>query len=152
MHSTLKKFGYPASVLLETQHWAVLLRPQQVTLGSMVLVLKAEGVTSLGGVGRAASREMPEICATIEAVLRDRLGAEKFNYLCLMMVDPHVHFHVLPRYGATVEMAGRRFEDRFWPGAPDIAGKLDLGSDEQATLQAMLGEAFAISGAVARSN
>jgi len=144
MHSTLKKFGYPASLLFETQQWAVLLRPQQVTLGSMVLALKAEDVTSLGGVAPDASRELPEICATIEAVLRNRLGAEKFNYLCLMMVDPHVHFHVLPRYGGIVDIMGRRFEDRFWPGAPDIAGKLDLGPDEQDILQDILREAFLI--------
>ena len=32
------------------------------------------------------------------------------NYLMLMMVDPHVHFHVIPRYAAP-----QRFEDVDFP-------------------------------------
>jgi len=142
MHATLEKFGYPASALAETENWIVLLHPAQVTPGALVLVHKFADVTSLGDLSAAAGREFPLICAQIEQVLRDRLGAEKFNYLCLMMVDPHVHFHVLPRYGGPVEIAGRRFDDSFWPGPPDIRVRLEFEPEEREMLHAILRQAF----------
>ena len=37
-HDTLLKFNYPQTLLREYQHWAVLLRPKQVTVGSLVLI------------------------------------------------------------------------------------------------------------------
>ena len=37
-HETLLKFNYPNTLLREYQHWAVLLRPKQVTVGSLVLI------------------------------------------------------------------------------------------------------------------
>ena len=142
MHATLEKFGYPESALAETEHWVVLLHPAQVTPGALVLAHKPADVTSLGALSAAAARELPLICAQIEQVLRNLLGAEKFNYLCLMMVDPHVHFHVLPRYGSPVEIAGRRLEDSFWPGPPDIKIRLELEPEERETLRVALSEAF----------
>jgi len=36
----------------------------------------------------------------------------------LMMVDPDVHFHVLPRYENPREFGGRTHNDRFWPKPP----------------------------------
>ena len=34
-----------------------------------------------------------------------------------MMVDPEVHFHVIPRYSKPVEFAGEVFVDPDWPEA-----------------------------------
>ena len=42
MNATMKKFGYPDTLIKEYSHWAVLLRPQQATLGALVLVCKDE--------------------------------------------------------------------------------------------------------------
>ena len=42
MISTIEKFGYPASLIGELQHWMILLRPAQVTLGSLVLAAKSD--------------------------------------------------------------------------------------------------------------
>ena len=47
-------------------------------------------------------------------------GFERINYLMLMMVDPDVHFHVLPRYGSARTFAGVTFEDAGWPGPPRL--------------------------------
>ena len=38
----------------------------------------------------------------------------------LMMVDPHVHFHVIPRYDGSRSFGGMSFPDRAWPGPPDL--------------------------------
>ena len=41
MNPTMDKFGFPATLVREFEHWVVLLRPAQVTLGSMVLAAKS---------------------------------------------------------------------------------------------------------------
>src|SRR3546814_2464599 len=35
MNDTILKFGYPATLIREYEHWVVLLRPAQLTLGSL---------------------------------------------------------------------------------------------------------------------
>ena len=47
-------------------------------------------------------------------------------YLMLMMVDPHVHFHVLPRYREPRMFAGTVFEDFDWPAPPDVLRKREV--------------------------
>ena len=42
MNATGVKFGHPDSVLAELDHWVVLLRPAQVTLGSLILLCTDE--------------------------------------------------------------------------------------------------------------
>ena len=47
--------------------------------------------------------------ADIERALRATFDHQKINYLALMMVDPHVHFHVIPRYSGSREFEGSTF-------------------------------------------
>ncbi|MFC3225691.1 HIT family protein [Marinibaculum pumilum] len=134
-HQTMLAFGYPDSLVAESAHWTVQLRPQQVTAGCLVLICKAEAI-SLGAIAPEAGAELPALVAAIEQTLRAAFGAEKFNYLALMMVDPHVHFHVIPRYGAAVQVAGAAIPDPGWPGAPDLKAAADLTTAQMAALQA----------------
>ena len=115
--ATMSKFGYPATLLGETAHWTVLLRPQQVTLGSLVLICR-EPVTGFGEVSPAAFTDLQGAVFRIEAILREFVGYEKINYLMLMMVDPDVHFHVIPRYEGERSHLGQGFPDAGWPGPP----------------------------------
>ena len=39
---TMIKFGYPDTLVREWDHWVVLLRPAQVTLGSLVLAARSD--------------------------------------------------------------------------------------------------------------
>ncbi len=136
-HQTMLAFGYPQSLVAETDHWSVQLRPQQVTAGCLVLICKEEA-TSLGAISREAGAELPRLAAAIEQALTAAFGAEKFNYLALMMVDPHVHFHVIPRYGAAVDVAGAAVPDPGWPGAPDLKAAVALTADQMAALLAAI--------------
>jgi diadenosine tetraphosphate (Ap4A) HIT family hydrolase len=45
----------------------------------------------------------------------------------LMMVDPNVHFHVIPRYSTPRRWKDVEFPDCGWPGPPrlDTAVRLD---------------------------
>ena len=97
----------------------VLLRLQQVTLASLILACK-EPATSFSEIGREAFAGLGAAVGDIESCLRGAFSYDKINYLMLMMVDPDVHFHVLPRYDAERDYAGVRFVDATWPGPPDI--------------------------------
>lgn len=131
--ATLSKFGYPDTLVAETEHWAVLLRPQQPTLGALVLVCR-EDVTAFGEISPAAFAGLGPVVARIEALLRDFVAYEKINYLMLMMVDPHVHFHVIPRYAGTRQHAGLDFVDSGWPAQPALG---QFVAPDAATLAAL---------------
>ena len=136
-NSTITTFGYPDSLLAENAHWVVLLRPKQVTIGSVVLACQEEA-TSLGAISRDAAAALPDAVRSIEEALHASFGPGKFNYLALMMVDPHVHFHVIPRYPEPVELGDRTFADSAWPGPPDVAATLDLSVAEAQELHQRL--------------
>jgi diadenosine tetraphosphate (Ap4A) HIT family hydrolase len=42
----------------------------------------------------------------------------------LMMVDPDVHFHVIPRYSGTRSFLGADYRDAGWPGPPNLEAAL----------------------------
>ena len=137
MNATITKFGYPASLLREYANWVVLLRPVQPTLGSLVLACKEE-VTSLGAVSATAYAELSIATAELERALRAAFDYQKLNYLALMMVDPHVHFHVIPRYSASREFEGATFGDATWPKPPDVTSTLPLSPAQMTALHAAL--------------
>jgi diadenosine tetraphosphate (Ap4A) HIT family hydrolase len=141
MNATLEKFGYPSSLLHEYGSWVVLLRPAQPTLGSLVLACR-EGATSLGAVSGAAYAELALATADIERTLGQAFDFRKINYLALMMVDPHVHFHVIPRYSEPREFDGIRCEDTAWPKPPDLSRTLALTAAHMAALRAKLRAAW----------
>ena len=87
-NDTMRKFGYPESLIREYEHWVVLLRPAQVTLGSLVLAAKSNA-TAFGQLPAGAHAELAAVTSEIEATLNAEIGYEKINYLMLMMVDPH---------------------------------------------------------------
>ena len=104
LNPTIEKFGYPATLVREYEHWLVLLRPAQPTLGSLVLAAKSDA-TAYSELPPQAFAEQALAVAAIERSLARFTSYEKINYLMLMMVDPNVHFHVIPRYEG-VALAG----------------------------------------------
>jgi len=123
INPTLERFEYPDLLIADWQHWAVLLRRHQVTLGSMVLIAKAN-VTAWPEIGQDAFIELSRVTAEIECTLRSSFHYDKINYLMLMMVDPNPHFHVIPRYARSVTFENIEFADPGWPKTPDLtAGK-----------------------------
>ena len=119
MNETIEKFGYPGTLVHEYEHWVVLLRPQQITLGSLILACK-EPALQFGAVSAAGYAELKQATGDIERALAETFSHQKINYLMLMMVDPHVHFHVIPRYAAAPTLNGRAFPDQSWPGPPAL--------------------------------
>jgi diadenosine tetraphosphate (Ap4A) HIT family hydrolase len=124
-HQTLQTFGYPETLLGAYEHWCVLLRPKQATLGALVLVAKSD-VTAFSELPSGAFEELGRVTQDIEHVLGTQFRYEKINYLMLMMKDPQVHFHVLPRYSEQRVFADTHFNDPGWPGPPDLGHVNDI--------------------------
>ncbi len=122
---TLEKFGYPDTLLSESQHWVVLLHPKQVTAGCMVLAIKGD-IRNMPDVAPEAYAELAAVTAGLEGALKETLNFDKINYLKLMMVDPQVHFHVIPRYASERTVAGVTFDDPGWPAQPDMSRAVEL--------------------------
>lgn len=141
INATIEKFGYPHSLVREYDHWLLLLRPAQVTLGSLVLAAKGDA-TAYGALSQAAFTEQGAIIAELEAVLGQFVEWERINYLMLMMVDPHVHFHVIPRYSTPRACQGAQFPDSGWPGPPDLKSAPSLGAEQLAAIRGELARLF----------
>lgn len=142
MNDTITKFGHPATLIAEYDHWVVLLRPAQPTLGALILAAKSDA-TAFGALPAEAHAELKTATAAIEAALTQAVGYTKINYLMLMMVDPHVHFHVLPRYAGERSGAGLAIADAGWPAQPDLGQAVKLDDTQIAALTGWLKPYFA---------
>lgn len=116
---TATKFGFPETLIASYTHWLVLARPQQPVLGAVVLLCR-DDARSFSQISSAAFAQLAEVTVDLEATLRTVFRPDKLNYLMLMMVDPDVHFHVLPRYQSARAFAGRDHIDAFWPRPVDL--------------------------------
>jgi diadenosine tetraphosphate (Ap4A) HIT family hydrolase len=135
MNETIQRFGYPATLIADYGQWVVLLRPAQPTLGSLILAAKSEA-TSFSELIPEAFAELQRATADIERALRAAVGFEKINYLMLMMVDPHVHFHVIPRYEGERSACGATVRDSGWPKVPALGEAVTL---EPGQVEALVG-------------
>jgi diadenosine tetraphosphate (Ap4A) HIT family hydrolase len=137
MNETIVRFGHPATLVAEYPHWIVLLRPEQPTLGSLVLAAKSEA-EAFGDLPPEAMAELATVIPAIEATLRAAVDYAKINYLMLMMVDRHVHFHVVPRYEGTREAGSISVEDKGWPKVPALGEAVSLDPGQIAELTGWL--------------
>jgi diadenosine tetraphosphate (Ap4A) HIT family hydrolase len=142
MNPTIEKFGFPHSLVAEFDHWVILARPAQPTLGSLVLAARSQA-TAFGDLPAEAHAELKTVTAAIEAALTKAVGYAKINYLMLMMVDREVHFHVIPRYEGAREWEGREFVDVGWPKVPDLGHAVALEREDLTKLVEWLKQHFA---------
>lgn len=130
-----EKFRLDALHLADCRSWRLSLRPGQLTLGSLVLSVRS-GATNLAALSPEEGRDMAAGFGLAEQLLRKTYGAVRLNLLCLMMQDPIVHFHILPRYDRNIERHGLIWTDADWPGPPTIR---PVQTDDS-VLQAILAE------------
>ena len=111
------KFNTEKLMIAQTDYWRWSLRPAQCTLGAGILSLRrpAEAMCELEAKEGA---DLIEIIKIIEKALKAAFTPQKMNYLMLMMVDPHIHYHVIPRYSQNVDFSNNQFKDSGWPRFP----------------------------------
>ncbi|MGE0707730.1 MAG: HIT family protein [Planctomycetota bacterium] len=112
-------FARDEGLLGATAHWEVLLHPAQPTLGACVLAAKRH-VEAFPALTPEEGADLVAACRLLEDRVRAAFGQDKTNYVALMLRDPHLHFHVFPRYAAPREVCGHVFHDRGWPGPVDF--------------------------------
>ena len=137
INETIERFGYPETLVAEFAHWVVLLRPSQPTLGSLILAARGPA-KAFSQLPEGAHAELRQISSAIERALQTLVSFERLNYLMLMMVDPHVHFHVIPRYEGSRSFDGLTLEDTGWPGPPDLKSAQALDHSQLVSLTARL--------------
>jgi diadenosine tetraphosphate (Ap4A) HIT family hydrolase len=101
------------------RHWTWSVRPMQGTLAASVISLNRPAV-AWGEVDAGENAGLSQVVADVEAVIRRQFAFDKINYLMLMMVDEHVHFHVFPRYLGERQFGGRPWIDTTWPRPADL--------------------------------
>ena len=139
MNETIERFGYPDTLIAEYDYWVVLLRPTQPTLGSLVLAAKGEH-RAFSDLPPPAFEEMHGVIGAIEDALRKAVNYDKINYLMLMMVDPHVHLHVIPRYDGERSRGAITLGDPGWPKTPALGEAMTLDPGQIAMLVGWLKE------------
>lgn len=125
--SFINKFRTSELLIAETEYWRWSLRPVQVTLGAGILSLK-RAAEHFSEIDKEESADLEKIVGIIERTLSDAFSYSRINYLMLMMVDYHVHFHVIPRYSESVMFDGESWEDTCYPKPVPISG--NASSDE----------------------
>jgi len=133
-NQTAVRFGYPDTLIREYDHWLVLLREPQATLGSLILCEKSDA-TEFSSISTDANQEMGAVVGDIERALKAAFSYEKINYLMLMMVDPNVHFHVIPRYSEPASACGLTIADPGWPVVPQLGEAREITPAERDTLR-----------------
>jgi len=99
------------TLIKEYQYWKLCLRTEQNKLGRCVAIVKREGVFPLSEVTAEEMAEYALVTKDIEKVLKETFGAFLVQHMCLMWVDKHAHFHIIPRYDKPVTFAGREWVD-----------------------------------------
>jgi diadenosine tetraphosphate (Ap4A) HIT family hydrolase len=117
---TKQKFKYQNTVIKDYKYWHLLLWNQQVTACSMVLIC-SEDVGEFNLISSEAHKELKEIITEIETKLKSEFNFKKINYMMYMMVDPAVHFHIIPRYSQDITLDNIEFKDTGWPFLPDLS-------------------------------
>ena len=108
-------FRLSALKVIESAYWKWSVRPSQITLGSGIISLKRPA-SSLAELTPDEAVDFVSVVRDSEAVCRHAFKFDKINYLMLMMRDPQLHFHVIPRYATPRVFECEDIVDAAWPG------------------------------------
>lgn len=123
------KFAPGESIVKKYDHWHVVVRGRQATLGDVTFVL-TRSVESLGDVTPEEMGELPRAVKWFEGAARELFGPDRIDYAVMLTHDPNVHLDGFPRYSAEIERYGRTWRDGSWPdGIP--SGNVETLSREQ---------------------
>ena len=103
--------------IVEGDYWSLTLAQDQAYLGRAFLTARRH-VASLNELTDDEWAGLRTIIKAYEQVITDIFDAQLFNWTCLMnnafkaeTPQPHVHWHVRPRYDHPVDAIGRTFHD-----------------------------------------
>ncbi len=116
------KFRVAELLIARTAAWSWSVRPAQATLGAGILSLNRHAAR-FSDVRADEMAELGELIGLVEGSLKAVFAYDVINHLMLMMVDHHVHFHVIPRYATARRFFGLDWVDSGWPALPALADR-----------------------------
>ena len=119
MQHILKKFKFHDNLICEYQNWYLILREDQITFASKVLINK-RFKKNVSDLSTKCFIELKKIFYDIEKNIKPEIKYQKINYLYLMMVDKEVHMHIIPRYNKKILFENIIFNDYGWPKPPKL--------------------------------
>lgn len=134
-----KKFRVQELLIAQVGAWNISLRPQQPTIGSLILSLSRK-CAAFSELTEQEAIDLGKAFKLIEGMLKNTFNPQKINYLALMMVDNQVHYHVLPRYENVIEINDKAFSDKCWPVAHDLKPLTELDGNDLLMLYKKLKE------------
>jgi diadenosine tetraphosphate (Ap4A) HIT family hydrolase len=138
------KFRIAELTVQEFAFWTVSVRPQQITLGSLIISLKS-GKDDLSHLSESEAAELSMVFFSIERLLKGAFSPDVVNYLMLRLKDRAIHLHVFPRYSSVRTFNKKSFVDPYWPNPIPFSDSraLDVSLGE---LQAFLSDSAQIAG------
>lgn len=112
-----KLFEKPSDQLLETKNWAVGIGNNQAYFGRAYVTLRNHK-PSLSNLNKEEWAEFEEIVQKLEAAYEAAFNAVPLNWGCFMNnafrngeSNPHVHWHIFPRYRIAPVLNGVYYDD-----------------------------------------
>jgi len=106
--------------IYETPYWIIFLAPNQSNIGTCVIALKRH-YGSLSGLKDEEWVDFGRTVKQLENTFKKVFKPTLFNWGALMNADylnenpdPHVHWHLIPRYKEKIEFGGIIFEDPYF--------------------------------------
>lgn len=133
------KFAPGESIVKRYEHWNVVVRGRQETLGDVTFVLVRK-VESLGDVTPEEMAELPSAVRWFEDTAKALFEPDRIDYAVLLDRDPNVHLDAFPRYAGSVERYGRTWTDSAYPEPISKADAETLTRDQHHQLIADFAE------------
>ena len=124
-------------VILADDHWTLVLNDNQATLGRVFFALNRHE-TDVAALSDAEVLSLWAFVREAKAALSALFAPDHFNYMFLMNLTPHVHFHIFPRYARSIEFAGQTFTDHRYGDHYDPAESRTLDASTEEALIAAL--------------
>lgn len=124
-----ESFDEKNDLIKEYQHWKLLVKNRNVSLGKCVAITKQHH-ESLSEISPAEMVELVQVAKEIERALKKSFSYDKICWLMLMMKERHhTHFNIIPRYKTPREFAGIKWIDDFDPDPlaqkhPDVSPEI----------------------------
>lgn len=122
------KFRVDELTIHLTEFWTWSVRPDHPTLGAGILSLNRL-CPSFADLTQAEYADLGLIVPFLDKRLQEVFAPQKMNYLMQMMVDHHVHFHVIPRYAEPQQFGGFEWVDSGWPSHPSLGDYEDRSGE-----------------------
>lgn len=128
-------------VILPSDFWTLVLNENQATLGRVFFALSRHE-TDTSALSDAEVLSLWAFVRETKAALSALFAPDHFNFMFLMNLTPHVHFHIFPRYAQPAQFAGQSFADSRYGDHYDPNENRVLGADAEDQLIAALRHAL----------